>query len=283
MNEDLKVCGVYGIFDTLTEECLYVGQSKNIYERRRSHFKRLRGERHLKSFTEWFISIKKDESRLDLRVLCRCLDNDDIKNKLEIFWFNELRPRFYGAVPSINNRWSHSKETKKKISDGILSHFDNIERKQPKRPKDTDMSRNASKRKKKRVICVTKTSSGPKHRHTTGSGPRHTSCLVYFYTCKMCNKNFSSRKKKQNLSRTFCSKDCGHAYSKSLKMDTLDYNKVKDLYESGVTQVKIAKMFGVSNATVSKFMRDNGISTGYKRHDPGLKRKSRRTSNADVV
>lgn len=277
MNEDLKVCGIYGIFDTLTEECLYVGQSKNIYERRRSHFKRLRGERHLKSFTEWFVSIGKDESRLDLRVLCRCLDNDDIKNKLEIFWFNELHPRFYGAVPSVNNRWSHSKETKRKISDGILGHFDRVGSKRTKRPKNTGI------RKNKRVICVTKTSSGPKHRHTIGSGPRHTSCLVYFYTCKMCNKNFSSRKKKQNLSRTFCSKDCGHAYDKSLKMDTLDYKKVKDLYESGATQVKIAKMFGVSNATVSKFMRDNGISTGYKRHDPGLKRKSRKASNADVV
>lgn len=116
MNEDLKVCGIYGIFDILTGECLYVGQSKNIYERRQSHFKRLRGERHLKPFTEWFVSIGKDESRLDLRVLCRCLDNDDIKNKLEIFWFNELHPRFYGAVPSINNRWSHSEETRKKIA-----------------------------------------------------------------------------------------------------------------------------------------------------------------------
>lgn len=47
MNEDLKVCGIYSIFDALTGECLYVGQSKNIHERRQSHFKRLRGERHL--------------------------------------------------------------------------------------------------------------------------------------------------------------------------------------------------------------------------------------------
>lgn len=98
----------------------------------------------------------------------------------------------------------------------------------------------------------------------------------------MCNMVFSSSKKKACV-RIFCSKSCSHAYDKSLKMDILDYNKVKDLYESGVTQVKIAKTFGVSNATVSNFMRDNGISTGYKRHDPGLKRKSRKTSNADVV
>ena len=235
MNEDLKVCGIYGIFDTLTEECLYVGQSKNIPERRQSHFKRLRGERHLKPFTEWFVSIGKDESRLDLRVLCRCFDNDDIKNKLEIFWFNELHPRFYGAVPSVNNRWSHSEETRKKI--GIRTY--------------------ESER------CG-----------------KHYTCAVYYYTCVECGKFFISSRRKRGK-YALCSKKCMRAHS--LKMDTLDYNKVKDLYESGVTQVKIAKMFGVSNATVSKFMRDNGISTGYKRHDPGLKRKSRRTSNADVV
>lgn len=98
-----------------------------------------------------------------------------------------------------------------------------------------------------------------------------------------CVTSFFILSKKKHGKYIFCSKSCSHAYDKSLKMDTLDYNKVKDLYESGVTQVKIAKMFGVSNATVSKFMRDNGISTGYKRHDPGLKRKSRKTSNADVV
>ena len=121
MNEDLKVCGIYGIFDTLTGEYLYVGQSKNIYERKMSNFRRLRGERHLKPFTEWFVSIGKDESRLDLRVLCRCLDNDDIKNKLEIFWFNELHPRFYGAIPSVNNRWSHSEETRKRLLEEHVS------------------------------------------------------------------------------------------------------------------------------------------------------------------
>lgn len=235
MNEDLKVCGIYGIFDTLTGECLYVGQSKNIYERRRSHFKRLRGERHLKSFTEWFVNIGKDESRLDLRVLCRCLDNDDIKNKLEIFWFNELHPRFYGAVPSINNRWSHSEETRKKIA---------------------------------RRTCESERLG------------KHYTCAVYYYTCVVCNKFFSSSRRKRGK-YALCSKECMRIHH--LKMNTLDYNKVKDLYESGVTQVKIAKMFGVSNATVSKFMRDNGISTGYKRHDPGLKRKSRKASNADVV
>jgi GIY-YIG catalytic domain protein len=275
MNEDLKVCGVYGIFDTLTGECLYVGQSKNIYERRRSHFKRLRGERHLKSFTEWFISIKKDESRLDLRVLCRCLDNDDIKNKLEIFWFNELHPRFYGAVPSENNKWSHSEETRKKIGRGVVWNFDKSGKsRKPKRPKPKKLKPKRLKRlssERKARKCV----KGSRF-------PGRASCNVYFYTCEMCNIEFASSKKKA-CEHIFCSKSCSHAYSKFLKMDTLDYKKVKDLYESGVTQVKIAKMFDVSNATVSKFMRDNGISTKYKRHDPGLKRKSRKASNADVV
>ena len=227
MNEDLKVCGIYGIFDTLTEECLYVGQSKNIYERRRSHFKRLRGERHLKSFTEWFVSIGKDESRLDLRVLCRCLDNDDIKNKLEIFWFNELHSRFYGAVPSINNRWSHSEETRKKIKGSLY-------------------------------------------------------CGPYKYMCQMCGIDFESQRKRHHKS-FFCSSECAHKYAQSQKRDKLVYDDVLRLYLSGMSQVELSKSFNVSTATISRFMRDNGISTGYKRHDPGLKRKSGKTNNADVV
>ena len=227
MNKDLKVCGIYGIFDTLTRECLYVGQSKNIHERRQSHFKRLRGERHLKPFTEWFVSIGKDESRLDLRVLCRCFDNDDIKNKLEIFWFNELHPRFYGAVPSVNNRWSHSKETKKKISDSLQ-------------------------------------------------------CEPHLYRCEMCGTRFESHRKRTHK-RYFCSNECSYRYKQSPKRDKITRDEVMRLYDSGMTQVELSKKFGVSTATISKFMRDNGIPTGYKRHDPGLKRKSRKVDNADVV
>ena len=213
MNEDLKVCGVYGIFDTLTGECLYVGQSKNIYERKMSHFRRLRGERHLKSFTKWFVSIDKDESRLNLKVLSRCFNNDDIKNKLEIFWFNELHPKFYGAVPSVNNRWSHSEETRKKIGKSLAERF-------------VDLG------------CP------------PSNNPSVISCKCYFYTCEMCNTVFSSKQKRHH-SHIFYSQSCAYSYNQSLKMDTLDYNKIKDLYESGVTQVKIAKMFGVSNATVA--------------------------------
>ena len=227
MNEDLKVCGIYGIFDTLTGECLYVGQSKNIYERRQSHFKRLRGERHLKPFTEWFVSIGKDESRLDLRVLCRCFDNDNIKNKLEIFWFNELHPRFYGAVPSVNNRWSHSEETRKKIGKSLL-------------------------------------------------------CEPHVYKCEMCGTLFKSHKKRKHK-RHFCSNECFHRYRQSPNRVKITREEVMRLYKSGMTQVELSEKFGVSTATISKFMRDNGISTGYKRHDPGLKRRSRKTENADVV
>lgn len=238
MNEDLKVCGIYGIFDTLTGECLYVGQSKNVYERCKTHLKRLRSGRHLERFSEWFMIIGKDETRLRFELLESCNDTDDEKNRVEIKWFKILHPKFYGNAPSMNNRWGHSQETRAKIS---------------------------------------------RRTYEAKQKGKHVTCAVYFYTCKMCSKFFASSVKKSNFNKTFCSRGCSHAYDKSLKMDTLDYNKVKDLYESGVTQVKIAKMFGVSNATVSKFMRDNGISTGYKRHDPGLKRKSRKTDNADVV
>jgi len=116
MNEDLKVCGIYGIFDTLTGECLYVGQSKNAYERCKTHLKRLRSGRHLERFSEWFMSIGKDETRLRFELLESCNDTDDEKNRVEIKWFKILHPKFYGNAPSMNNRWGHSQETRAKIS-----------------------------------------------------------------------------------------------------------------------------------------------------------------------
>lgn len=204
-----------------------MGQSKNMHERRISHLKRLRGERHLKSFSEWFVTVGKNEERIEFRVLCRCVNDDTLKNKLEIFWFNELHPRFYGSIPSINNKWSHSKETRKKISDSLQ-------------------------------------------------------CEPHRYKCEMCGARFESHRKRA-YKRHFCSSKCYYRYNLSTKRDKITRDEVVRLYDSGMTQIELSEKFGVSAATISRFMRDNDISTGYKRHKPGLKRGSRKTDNVDVV
>ena len=119
--------GIYGIFDVVTDECLYVGQSIDIEYRVKRHRWRLLNESHLKSFSAWFNSIEKDINRLEFRVLELCTDDDPTKNALEMVWFNTLSPRFYGKVPSEKERWALSDQTKEKIAKSMCSYWDTKE------------------------------------------------------------------------------------------------------------------------------------------------------------
>lgn len=125
--------GVYGIFDAETDECLYVGQSVRIPERWQEHLKRLRNGSHKREdFVEWFKKRGQEESALTFKILEETDESDESLNRAEIRWFNELKPQFYGKKPSMNERWEHSEETRRKISearreDGELFIFE-IER-----------------------------------------------------------------------------------------------------------------------------------------------------------
>lgn len=112
-----KICGIYGIFDKSTNDCLYIGQSKDVFSRFKSHLKLLNGGYHLrKDFVAWFVTNNSDKENLVFKVLEECIENDLILNTLEIKWFEYYLPKFYGSVPSKNNTWNHSQETKEKIS-----------------------------------------------------------------------------------------------------------------------------------------------------------------------
>lgn len=108
--------GVYGIFCLDTGACLYVGQSKSIEKRFLQHLKFLRSGKHPREdFVDWFRSQSNNPEKMQLRVLEKTLDTDVEKNMSEIFWFNKLNPRFYGKIPSLNERWKHSEKTKELI------------------------------------------------------------------------------------------------------------------------------------------------------------------------
>lgn len=114
------VAGVYGIFDQITNECLYIGQSKNIEVRWQGHIKSLERQTHKrKDFIDWFIKHDEDLKYLRFELLEICENEDKIKNKLEIKYFNKYHPLFYGKQPSLNEKWEHSDETKKKISNSV--------------------------------------------------------------------------------------------------------------------------------------------------------------------
>lgn len=115
------ISGVYGIFDTESGECLYVGQSRNIHERWKGHLKGLAlGTHKRKDFVLWFWQHSSNESALSFRVLEYCRPHDDSLNTVEIRWFNKLSPRFYGKRPSLKERWEHSDETKLNIVRGMM-------------------------------------------------------------------------------------------------------------------------------------------------------------------
>lgn len=113
--------GIYGIFDARDESCLYVGQSKTIEERWKAHLNLLRIGNHRADFNAHFLSIEKDENLLVFRILEECENIDLVKNRAEIQWFNLLSPRFYGKFPTLNEKWTHSEETRAKISQGLLN------------------------------------------------------------------------------------------------------------------------------------------------------------------
>lgn len=117
------VCGVYGVFDAFTGECLYVGQSKNVECRLQHHMAALARHAHIRTeFDQWFREHGDDPHSLESRLLERCEDTDDAKNFAECKWFSILRPRFYGVKPSMDYRWGMSDETRSKIREGQLDH-----------------------------------------------------------------------------------------------------------------------------------------------------------------
>lgn len=120
--------GIYGIFDSETDECLYVGMSKSIEERWRHHLKELRSKKHKrKDFVKWFHDNGAQQELLSFRVLEECEHDEKILNLAEIKWFNALLPKYYGKKPSENERWTISEETRQKISAFNYERYGNID------------------------------------------------------------------------------------------------------------------------------------------------------------
>lgn len=120
--EHRMTCGAYGIFDTETKECLYVGQSATIESRWKRHLIDLRNGNHLrKDFISWFKNHGENAESMDFRILELCENTDQAKNLAEIKWYTILNPKFSGQTPGENYKWSHSEETKRKISASLRS------------------------------------------------------------------------------------------------------------------------------------------------------------------
>lgn len=110
------ISGVYGLFSEETGVCLYVGQAKDITARWKKHLTHLRAGTHRQlGLVVFFRENGNDPSCIDWRILEEASD-EYTRNILELTWFSLLKPEFYGKVPSRNEVWGLSEETKGKIS-----------------------------------------------------------------------------------------------------------------------------------------------------------------------
>lgn len=99
--------GIYGLFSTINEVCLYVGQSKTIEGRFQNHRGKLSNDTHLTDFVKYFNEeLNHDLDNIDFRIL-DTLEFYDKRalNILEAEYFRDLKPLFYGQVPSLGNHY----------------------------------------------------------------------------------------------------------------------------------------------------------------------------------
>lgn len=216
--------GIYALY--YGETCLYVGQSKNIEQRYKRHMTRLKSETALQKFNDWFKENNCPHDLIELKILEECEDCDPIKNELEIKWFNDLSPLFYGKVPSLKDAWSHSEETRKKISRSLKIKNGN------NNTEDRFCKKCGNSVAKRRILCDNCLSK------------RSSRNVDEVRLCKRCGAEFSARKKYSK----FCGRDC---YNKQKREENLERdNKIMELRGTGMSLREISKVIGVSHVTV---------------------------------
>lgn len=239
--------GVYAIYESGTDTCLYVGQSSDIESRWKQHVKNLKSGKALKDFCDWFIEVGCEEDSLDFVILELCENTDEAKNTSEIQWFKSLSPRFYGSVPSENNTWSHSESTKNAI-------------------RNTMLGKSRSRGLRALLICPTCGTTFETH---TSSGRRYCdkSCRPVLVKsvgpriCSQCLEIFDTTSGRKTCSQT-CrvelqrSKTSAASTARYPVIASISKESLVDLYvNQKLSLAKIAGIFDISRQTVYNKMK----------------------------
>lgn len=121
------VSGIYALFDAEDETCLYVGQSKDIYQRFTQHLKLLRSGKHRrKEFVEWWVSSGSNKDSIRLEVMEECEAGN--RNQKEIDWFNILKPKYYGQKPTLKGNWEKTEAVRRKMSESASHRIEGMPR-----------------------------------------------------------------------------------------------------------------------------------------------------------
>lgn len=259
--------GIYGIFDSETDECLYVGMSSvSVEDRFKAHLKNLRNRNHpRKDFVEWYHKNGVVPELIVFRVLEECENNIYTLNSLEIKWFNELKPKYFGKRPSLNEKWEHSELSNIKRSAALAGNLIDIVcsecakifkgRSATKCLKCRGKIKNEDTNTKRCIKCH-KTLSKHKKKYCADCVEFTDNNRIMYYTeCINCKARFKSSNKKTAL----CSEQC---YFQKRYGHSFDFDKeiLEDMYiKQRLSTHKIAKILQVSAPTIQRKLKNYNI------------------------
>lgn len=244
--------GIYGIFDRETDDCLYIGMSKNLERRWKDHLKLLKSKNHKRQdFVEWYHANGGIPDLLDFRVLEECEDDNNVLNSLEIKWFNKMKPKYFGKKPSLSEKWEQAEETKEKLRKTANSNlktlicefcdgcFKGINAKRCKKCRWKNL-------KNKYCYFCKKELNNYKKKYCENCCKTNKT-EFYNIKCKRkeCNKYFNSF----NKNRKFCSTSCANYeryYNENLNKENLE----KLYIDQKLSTTQIAEMYNTTAPTV---------------------------------
>lgn len=146
-----KFSGIYVIINRITKKC-YVGQSNNVYRRRKQHFSALKAGKH----ENWLLQFEYNmygSKNFIWKVIEWCPTSE--LNKQEKFWIKELNsfaPNGYNLTWEPYNREGEKKKALRKNSEVPKTHYktppgSGVQHKKHPRPKKKAASKSLLERK----------------------------------------------------------------------------------------------------------------------------------------
>lgn len=110
--------GVYSLWSTQTDECLYVGETSDLSARWSQHKTKLRHHKHpAPGFSEWYDAQGPNkENSIRFEILAR-VDGEQDRKRLEAYWFDQFLPRFFGRVPILSMYYEEYTKSHPSVSD----------------------------------------------------------------------------------------------------------------------------------------------------------------------
>lgn len=108
---------IYGLYDS-EDNCLYVGQSIRHKDRENDHRRLLKqGNHHCNGLQEWYDTAQ--NNNLVFKIIEKVEKDSQQLYERELFWFEELKPKFWSKKPGMKFIWDDlSDDVKDKVFSG---------------------------------------------------------------------------------------------------------------------------------------------------------------------